>query len=86
MVLITSPIAPSFITKIFISHIGKYNQFKAFQDKTIFSFASTTGETGGVLYYELGPNRPDLVLKDMVSILHPELLKDYTPTFFKPLN
>jgi iron complex transport system substrate-binding protein len=63
-----------------------YNQFKAFQDNTIFSFASTTGETGGVLYYELGPNRPDLVLKDMVSILHPELLKDYTPTFFKPLN
>lgn len=65
------------------SHYGK---FKAFQDKNIYTFASTLGENGGVLYYELAPNRPDLVLKDLISIFHPELLKGYKNRFFKPLN
>lgn len=63
-----------------------YTKFDAFQNKTIYTFANTTGQTGGVLYYELGISRPDLVLKDMIKICHPELLTDYKPTFFKPLN
>lgn len=65
------------------SHYGK---FKAFQKQNIFTFASTLGENGGVLYYELAPNRPDLVLKDLISVFHPELLKDYKNKFFKPLE
>lgn len=63
-----------------------YTQFSAFQNKNIYSFSNTTGKTGGVTYYELGTARPDLVLKDMIKICHPELLKDYETTFFKPLN
>ena len=63
-----------------------YKEFDAFQNKTIYTFSNTTGKTGGVLYYELGTSRPDLVLKDMIKICHPELLADYKPTFFKPLN
>jgi iron complex transport system substrate-binding protein len=63
-----------------------YGQFKAFQDKKVYSFAGKKGRTGGILYYELGPNRPDLVLKDIVKILHPELLVSYQPIFFKKLK
>tara|TARA_B100000809_G_C15130418_1_gene528173 strand:- start:2141 stop:3337 length:1197 start_codon:yes stop_codon:yes gene_type:complete len=63
-----------------------YTQFSAFQDKKIFTFSNTTGKTGGVTYYELGMARPDLVLKDMIKICHPELLHDYETTFFKPLQ
>lgn len=63
-----------------------YQQFKAFKDQKIFSFAGTVGETGGLLYYELAPNRPDLVLKDLIHIFHPELLPNYKPFFFKPLK
>ena len=63
-----------------------YTKFDAFQNKTIYTFSNTTGRTGGVLYYELGISRPDLVLKDMIKICHPELLTDYELTFFKPLN
>ncbi|WP_417860317.1 ABC transporter substrate-binding protein [Winogradskyella sediminis] len=63
-----------------------YTNFKAFKDQNIYSFTNTTGATGGVLYYELGTARPDLVLKDLIKICHPELLKDHTPYFFKPLN
>ena len=63
-----------------------YTQFSAFQNKNIYTFANTTGTTGGVLYYELGTARPDLVLKDMIKICHPELLQNYETTFFKPLK
>ncbi|MFK7782612.1 ABC transporter substrate-binding protein [Psychroserpens sp.] len=63
-----------------------YTEFDAFKNKTTFTFSNTTGKTGGVLYYELGISRPDLVLKDMIKICHPELLKDYETTFFKPLK
>lgn len=63
-----------------------YEQFKAFQNKNVYSFAGKKGKTGGVLYYELAPNRPDLVLKDIVKILHPELLVGYKPFFFEKLN
>jgi iron complex transport system substrate-binding protein len=63
-----------------------YGNFEAFKNKNIYTFANTKGETGGVLYYELGTTRPDLVLKDLIKICHPELLVDYTPHFFKPLN
>lgn len=63
-----------------------YNQFKAFQNKNVYSFTRKKGEKGGVLYYELAPNRPDLVLKDLVKILHPELLKNYQLYFFEKLQ
>ncbi len=64
-----------------------YTLFDAFsKTKSIYTFSLTTGSTGGVLYYELAPNRPDIVLKDMIKILHPELLEDYEPYFFKPLQ
>lgn len=63
-----------------------YTKFEAFKTKDIYSFTNSTGKTGGVLYYELGTARPDLVLKDLIKICHPELLQDYTPYFFKRLN
>ncbi|MGB1210910.1 MAG: ABC transporter substrate-binding protein, partial [Lacinutrix venerupis] len=54
--------------------------------KKIYSFSNTTGQNGGVLYYELGTIRPDLVLKDIIKICHPELLENYEPFFFKKLE
>ncbi len=62
-----------------------YAQFDAFQQKKVFTFNATTGSTGGTLYYELGPNRPDIILKDLIKIVHPKLLPDHEPFFFKPL-
>ena len=63
-----------------------YTNFSAFKRKSVYTFSSTTGTTGGVLYYELGTARPDLVLKDIIKVCHPELLPDYRPHFFKPLD
>jgi iron complex transport system substrate-binding protein len=63
-----------------------YNQFDAFKYKKVYSFSSKKGKTGGVLFYELAPNRPDLVLKDILKIIHPELLPDYKLYFYSKLE
>lgn len=63
-----------------------YNQFEAFQSKNVYSYSLKKGRKGGLVYFELAPNRPDLVLKDMVKILHPELLPDYELFFFEKLK
>ncbi|WP_293896330.1 ABC transporter substrate-binding protein [Flavobacterium sp.] len=63
-----------------------YAEFDAFRNKNVYSFSRKKGKTGGILYYELAPNRPDIVLKDIVKILHPELLPGYEPFFFEKLK
>jgi iron complex transport system substrate-binding protein len=63
-----------------------YGQFEAFKKGNVYSFAGKKGKTGGILYYELAPNRPDMVLKDLVKILHPDLLPSYEPFFFERLK
>ena len=62
------------------------SEFDAFKNKNIYSYSSKKGSTGGVIFYELAPNRPDLVLKDFVKIFHPELLPDYELYFFEKLK
>ena len=81
-------IAPGYFStkKQMLDTNSNYKTFKAFTENQLFTFANKVGETGGVLYFELGPTRPDLVLKDIIKITHPDLLKDYQPTFFEKMD
>ncbi|MFL9831646.1 ABC transporter substrate-binding protein [Flavobacterium sp. ST-87] len=63
-----------------------YEQFNAFKTKNVYTFESKLGATGGTVYYESAPSRPDLVLKDYIKIFHPDLLPDYHFTFVQKLN
>lgn len=64
-----------------------YTKFKAFKQKNVYSFAPRKGATGGSIFYELGPTRPDLILKDLIYILHPEVvMPNYVPVFFEQLK
>jgi iron complex transport system substrate-binding protein len=63
-----------------------YSQFRAFKTENVYSYSAKKGKTGGVIYYELAPNRPDLVLQDLVKILHPELLPNHKLYFFEQLK
>ncbi len=63
-----------------------YSQFMAFEKKNVYTFESKLGATGGTVYYEMAPSRPDLVLKDYIKIFHPELLPNYTLTFAEKLK
>lgn len=63
-----------------------YTQFNAYKTKKVYSFSTRKGPNGGILFYELATSRPDLVLQDLIKILHPELLPDYQLTFYQVLN
>jgi len=63
-----------------------YPQFDAFTSKKVYTFEGKVGATGGTIYYELAPSRPDLVLKDYIKIFHPDLLPSYEFTFASKLN
>ena len=59
----------------------RYARFKPFKDGKVFTFNSKKGAKGGSEFLELGYLRPDLILKDLVKIAHPELLSGY-PLYF----
>ncbi|MEO9569922.1 MAG: ABC transporter substrate-binding protein [Polaribacter sp.] len=63
-----------------------YTQFDAFKNDKIYTPSTKKGKTGGVIYYELAPTRPDLVLKDIIKITNPELLLNYQFTFFEKMK
>lgn len=63
-----------------------YALFEAFKKRQVYTHALTVGATGGVIYYEEASMRPDLVLKDLVKILHPHLQQEHELYFFKPLK
>ena len=63
-----------------------YKEFDAFTNNKIFSIGHNKGETGGLIYFELSPVRPDLVLKDLIKITHPNLLPEYELTFYKEVE
>ena len=60
-----------------------YAEFDAFKNDNIYTPTTKSGPKGGVLYYEIAPSRPDLVLKDLIKITQPKLLKDYELIFFE---
>lgn len=63
-----------------------YREFDAFKNKKVYSFAPTKGATGGALFYEWGSLRPDWVLQDLIWVLHPEVLPEYQPHFYRQLQ
>ena len=59
----------------------RYTRFKPFHDGKVYTFNARQGAKGGSEFLELGYMRPDLILKDLVKIAHPELLSGY-PLYF----
>jgi len=68
------------------SKYSGYSLFEAFKNNKVYTYTKQKGPNGGLLYYELGPLRPDILLKDIIHISHPKLLKDYESFFFKALE
>ena len=64
----------------------RYANFKAFRLGEVYTYTQKRGATGGFEYFELGYMRPDIILKDLIKIFHPEQLPDYEPYFYEKLN
>lgn len=64
----------------------RYALFQSFNASNIYTYDARKGATGGSEYLELGYSRPDIILKDLIKIAHPELLPDYEFFFYQKLN
>lgn len=64
----------------------RYSEFQAFKNKQVYTYNAQIGEKGGFTFFELGYARPDIVLADLIKILHPELLPNYDMYFYKRLD
>lgn len=65
---------------------GHYAEFKAFDKNQIYTFSKRKGAGGGIVYFELGPLEPHVVIKDLIKVTHPDLLPGYEPYFLQPLD
>lgn len=60
--------------KELVSAYPKFSDVRSVQEKTVFNNDKRAVEGGGNDFWESGSVRPDLVLKDLILIFHPELL------------
>ncbi len=59
------------------SEYDLYKNFTAFRKQQVFAVNSAQSP-----FYEEGPMEPDVILADMVSIFHPELLPGHQPKYY----
>ena len=64
----------------------RYSNFKPFRQKKVYTYNARKGAKGGSEFLELGYARPDIILKDLVKIAHPNLLPEYEFYFHKKLK
>lgn len=64
----------------------RYALFAPVKNKMVFTYNARQGATGGSEFLELGYLRPDLILKDLTKIGHPELLPEHALFFHAPLR
>ncbi len=64
----------------------RYSLFRPFRENRVYTYDARRGSTGGSQYLELGYSRPDIILKDLIKIAHPELLDDHQLFFHQRLQ
>jgi len=64
----------------------RYGEFAAFQNGQVFNNNARSNENGGNDYWEGGLANPDVVLADLIRILHPELLPDHELVYYHRLD
>jgi iron complex transport system substrate-binding protein len=64
----------------------RYAKLKPFRENQIYSYNARKGAKGGSEFLELGYLRPDIILKDLVRIAHPDLLPEHQLFFHKKVE
>ena len=65
---------------------ARYADFAPFQNGNVWNNNKTQNANGGNDYYESAVANPDVVLADLISIFHPELLPDHETVYFQQLQ
>ncbi len=69
-----------------LSHDQSFQSFEAIRKGKVYSNYKRSNAKGANDYWERGVVRPDLILKDLAFIFHPELMNDHELFFFEKLE
>jgi len=64
----------------------KFKNFNAFKNNQIFNCNKLENSDGGNAFWETGVVQPQLVLKDLISIFHPDVLPNHTFVYYQKLG
>lgn len=65
---------------------ARYADFAAFQNGNVWNNNKKQNANGGNDYYESAVANPDVVLADLISVFHPEILPDHETVYFQQLQ
>jgi iron complex transport system substrate-binding protein len=64
----------------------RFSQLRAFRDNSIYNNNNQVNTLGGNAYFEKGVVEPDIILSDIISVIHPQLLPSYQRKYYKKLD
>lgn len=64
---------------------NRYESFLPLKEDKVYNYSKIVGPNGGYDFFESGYSRPDLILSDLIKILHPEILPNYETVYFQKL-
>lgn len=65
---------------------SRYSEFKAFKMKQVYEVNKRSLPSGANDYWETALVRPDILLKDLIKIFHPDLLPNYELYFYQKIE
>ena len=65
---------------------SKHAYFNAYKTGNVYNFNKRMHDLGANDFWEMGVSRPDLILADMIKILHPKLLPEHEFVFVNKLE
>ena len=64
----------------------RYASFDSYTKNQVYTYNARQIPNGGNDYFESGFSRPDIVLNDLVKIIHPDLLPNYELYYYRKLE
>ena len=61
-------------------------RFQPYQTRSMYHYNARVRDSGANDFWESGAGRPDLVLADLVHIMHPDLLPDHSLVYYRKLE
>ncbi len=65
---------------------ARYAKFDAVNKGAVYHFDARTNEAGALDYWQSGQLYPDIILADLVKILHPELVPDHELYYYRHIS
>ncbi|MDD1723782.1 MAG: ABC transporter substrate-binding protein [Methanospirillum sp.] len=65
---------------------GRYQDFFAYKHKSVYNDNARLNAGGGNDFWESGMTHPQIILKDLVKIFHPDLVPDHTLVYYKKIE